>query len=532
MIIFQNGIFLCDDEKQARACKMRWNSEYSAYISKDWLPVAVNGLPFCDPGARVFLEACISNYKDSSCLGVMATLPKGENAPGDYLPFQKAGILMMSHRKVSLLADEPGLGKTIQAIGVANLCKWRKILVVCPASLKRNWRAEFLAWGILSESPVIIEDSKRLPEIQPSILLVNYDLLLSPNLFRLLKSWRYCGIVFDESHYLKNSRQRKCKKANKMVPISKRTKACILRNGLIENAEQCIFISGTSIKKRTKEIFSVCKSGCPSLLKPFGTYDSFGVKFCAGFKDRKRGGNWNFEGSSNLDELNFRLRAMFMIRRAKKDVLTQLPTKTLKVVPIKPGSKAVDALIEEEKSLVEYAEGSEYKLAKGVEVGQLEKLRQQLGISKVPLVIEYVTELLESNDKIFVIAHNREVIRLLKEGLEKFNPAAIQGGMTSKAKDEQVKKFRGDESCRVFIGQMIAAGVGITLIEAYTAVFAQASWVPGDMEQALDRLHRIGQEQPVVGHVLTYENSLEEYMIKSVGNAISNINQAMKGDLL
>lgn len=428
--------------------------------------------------------------------------PKGR----DYFPFQKAGIAYMLAHPGVIQGDEMGLGKTIQAIGVINNDpEIRSVLVVCPKSLQLNWIRELRTWlcrdltfgTVIGVTDIVVltidEAKKRLDK-----------LLLNP----------IDCLVLDEAQAYKNSKSQRGKMAQ----------------ALAKNSNRKLVLTGTPIPNRVIELYPllqiVAKESFPS-----------GFKFAMRYCDAKHNGfAWDFKGSSNLDELQIKLRSTCMIRRKKLDVLSELPTKQRQVIEIPSG---ISASVLAERQAWEAIEGRLGALRAAVELAKTSENRQDLtdavanlnqatvvgfaeissqrhatALEKIPAVIDHVTSLLEADDesKIIVFAHHKDVIEKLRASFDKFGCVRIVGDDSSEARDAAVQRFQTDPKTRVFVGSITAAGTGITLTASSTVVFAELSYVPGEMLQAEDRAHRIGQRNSVLVQMLVLEGSLDARM--------------------
>jgi SWI/SNF-related matrix-associated actin-dependent regulator 1 of chromatin subfamily A len=235
---------------------------------------------------------------------------------------------------------------------------------------------------------------------------------------------------------------------------------------------------------------------------------------------------WGFDASgySNLEELNFRLRSTIMVRREKKEVLTQLPDKSYQIIPLDADKKAKEICASLNKlNLDQLKEKPELG-----SVGEIAKLRHELAMAKIDDCVSHLKDVLEDKQKLVVFAHHRAVIERLAEELKEFAPVVFDGSTSMTDKNKAVESFQNDSACRVFIGQIQSAGVGITLTAADTVVFVESSWVPGEVEQAVDRCHRIGQKNNVLAQFLTVSGSIDEIMLQSIVKKKSVINRVMK----
>jgi SWI/SNF-related matrix-associated actin-dependent regulator 1 of chromatin subfamily A len=254
-------------------------------------------------------------------------------------------------------------------------------------------------------------------------------------------------------------------------------------------------------------------------------------------------------GSSNLAELQFRMRAKFMVRRLKQNVLKELPEKIREVIPIE-ANKANDKLskqIEENlasdlrikqlrEKLGEAAKGkASYSKAQDVlhqaemefVLYKMAEERRELGVSKVPIAIEFIKLLLEGGcEKLVVFAHHHEVIQKLQKAFKDM-AVVLYGPTYVKHRQQAVDSFQNDKNTKIFIGAIQAAGVGLTLTAASRMLFVESSWVPGDISQCEDRIHRVGQTQQVIIQHLVIDKSIESRMVMRVLQKQKVIDQAL-----
>lgn len=409
-----------------------------------------------------------------------------------YLPYQTAAIEFARKRPHVLIGDEAGLGKTVEVAGIINEISPLSVLIVCPASLRLNWQRELQKW------------CRDLPE---RLDIVSYDSIWRKDTYEKLPD-RFDLMVLDEAHYVKNK-------------DSKRSLACVARS---MNATRVVALTGTPLKNRVIDIWNILHILCPSL---FPDLTAFAMRYCGAFIQRIPLGHgrfksvWNTNGSSNERELQEVLRSTVMIRRLKKDALPQLPKKRRQIIPLVPGKgildeekRAWDKLVNE----LGYEKAVE-RLQTGEKVGlsEMARIRQQVALSKVPDVVSHVTDLLENVEKVIVFAHHRAVVDALFKGLSAFSPVKVVGGMTDAKKQESVDSFQNDPGTRVFIGNIQAAGTGLTLTASSTVVFAELSFVPSDMSQAEDRACRIGaKDDSILVQHLVLEGSLDSHMVQLV----------------
>ena len=433
----------------------------------------------------------------------------------DYLPFQRAGIAYAASRPSVLIGDEMGLGKTIQAIGIVNLDPLaRSVLIICPASLKLNWQREFAKWDVKGLS-VGIGSGSSLPDTD--VVIVNYEIVAKNRDAIDSRTWHV--LVVDECHYLKNP------KAQRTIAVLGKKKSSGIQ------AARRIFLSGTPIVNRPIEFWPMVES-----LDPNGLGASFWKYVSRYCNARQNNFGWDFSGSSNPEELQQRARATFMVRRKKEAVLQELPPKRRQVVEI-PANGLSD-LLRAEASLemlhsniteaarvaVELAKASDdddayaravraLRDATQVAFEEMADARHRLALAKVPAIVEFVRDAAESSGKVVVFCWHRDVVAALMDAL---GPTAVQvhGGVSITARQEAVDAFQTNPEIRVFVGTIKAAGTGLTLTAASHVVFGELWWVPGDISQAEDRCHRIGQHDSVLVQHLVVDGSLDSRMAK------------------
>lgn len=228
------------------------------------------------------------------------------------------------------------------------------------------------------------------------------------------------------------------------------------------------------------------------------------------------------EGAANLNELAEKLQP-YMLRRLKGDVLTELPAKTRQTIIFPATSRDVRDAIAVEREM----ESLSMSGASVAQLADLARARKTLGMAKVPAALEHIQNVLESEPKVVVFAHHRDVISaiLTRAGVK---AVSITGDTSSKARHAAVEAFQNDPEVRLFVGNLQAAGVGLTLTAASVAIFVEQDWTPGVLFQAEDRIHRIGQSRPVLIQYLVFDGSLDARMSKSLARKEKIIQEAIK----
>jgi len=445
--------------------------------------------------------------------------------PLAYLPFQKAGIAYANTRQHCLIGDEMGLGKTIQGVGISNCDpSVRKVLVISPATPKINWRDEWRLWDTKDLTVGVVNaKSEGLPDTD--VVIINFDIVMKFHAELVAHQWDL--MIVDECHKVKNqdalrtkhilgapASKKKDKATGKMVPTPAIPAI---------NARRRVFLTGTPILNRPVELWTLIHN-----LDPDGLGRSFfkyALRYC-GATQTKYG--WDFKGSSNLDELQDYLRSKFMVRRLKADVLKDLPPKRRQVVLIEPDEKG-RKLIEKEKAAWDAVKGGKVKMEEvGCDLGSMSSVRKDVAVYKIPFIIDHVNDMLEAGiNKIVVMVHHKEVVDAL---MKEYGSAAVKvDGRVTKVEDRQaaVDRFQKDPTCTIFIGSIQAAGVAITLTAASHAVFGEIDWVPGNMHQAEDRIHRIGQLESCLIQYILLEESLDANMVNGLIEKIEVIDKAL-----
>jgi len=425
-----------------------------------------------------------------------------------YFGYQKAGIAYALANKNVLIGDEMGLGKTIQVIGLINASPdLNRILIVCPASLKLNWYKELTKWLTRPMSIHILKPSDKKP-VKSDILIVNYDLLTK---YAWLQS-KFDLLVADECHYLKN-------------PKAQRTERFM---AIREHADRLVLLTGTPILNRPIELWPFLQM----LDFPMNFWE-FVSRYCGATKDN----GWDKSGATNMEELQVSLRRSVMVRRQKADVLGDLPPKTRQIIYLDP-EKYQQYIDAEEMFLATHGKDSDgfdndfnqsvnlLHDPSPVHISEMSRLRHNTAVAKIPDVIKHISELLETTDKVVIFAHHRDVVSAIYEA---FSDKAVYliGGMSATLKDDAVTQFQTNPKIKVFVGSIQAAGVGLTLTSASTVVFAELDWVPGNITQAEDRCHRIGQLDNVLVQHIVVDGSMDAMLAKKIVKKQDIIDRAM-----
>lgn len=431
-------------------------------------------------------------------------------ATGGYTPndkkaraYQNAGVAFAMHPGHVLIGDDMGLGKTIQAIMTCNVLNPRNVLIICPASVKNNWANEWRAWSTNKHSIGIAQGS-FFPDLDRNVVIINYD-ILHCHMEQLLDI-KWGVMIIDEAQYLKN-------------PEAQRTKN-VLGFGSKKSirANKILALTGTPIPNRPIELYPLVKRLSP---QGFGTEMSFAKRYCdAHFGDW----GWVKSGASNLDELQHKLRSTIMVRRLKKDVLPELPAKRRQILELDPSTLMKKYLSAERKmtgtvstELTDKEYRALVRMMSGIspEFGEMSKLRAAMAMEKMGMVIDHLEDAIEASGKVVVFVHHANVACVLASYFGHYS-VMLTGKTQPMQRQGVVNKFQNDKDIKLFIGNIEAAGVGITLTASSHVVFAEFPWSPEDMTQCEDRTHRIGQKDSVLVQYLVMKGSLDATMVRTM----------------
>lgn len=444
----------------------------------------------------------------------------------EYLPYQRAGIAYAMGRPNVLIGDEMGLGKTIQAIGMINAdSAIKKVLVICPASLRLNWARELKKWLVRPMATVVINGGKKSDWGKADLadcIIINYD-VVKKHRARIDSAGPWDIMILDECHLLKNDK----KARTKSVYGDDRAKTPIAPIA----AKRVAALTGTPILNRPSEIWTLLHFADPEGMGK--NFFGFMKKFT---NAHHNGYGWDFSGAANLETLQRLLREKLMVRRLKADVLKELPAKRRQVISL-PQNGATRAIANEQRAIaaraermadlrlaVEMAKASDNPADYAAAVDALSKeaqleftemaaIRRDTAIEKIPYVIEHLETALEEGP-VVVFAHHHAVIDSLKDHFGNL-AVSLTGRESMAQRQAAVDNFQNGKA-DLFIGQIQAAGVGITLTRSSHVVFAELDWVPGNLSQAEDRCHRIGQTDSVLVQHLVFDGSIDARMAEVV----------------
>ena len=424
--------------------------------------------------------------------------------------YQKEGIAYALEKKRCIMGDEPGLGKTAQAIGVLTVTRAFPALVICPASLKVNWQRELRRFGGLTG--VILNDDNRQTwqrfwEMKKAdgnacaeVFITNYESLRKFFVQRIRRDGRFSlksvdfderinlfrTVIIDESH--------KCKNAS--------TQQSKFVQGIAMGKEYVLELTGTPVVNNNIDLIQ--QLNIMGRLNDFGGYSKFMARYCAG--ERK---------SSHLKELNWLLRKNCFFRRMKKDVLTQLPDKTRSylVTDIDNMKEYKAAERDVIKYLRDYRDADDDKVQRAIRGAIMVKmsiLKQISAKGKVSGAIDIIHNTIDGGQKLIVFCFLKDVVQALKTEFR--DAVTVTGDDNDRQKQWAVDRFQTDDDCRLIILNYRSGGTGLTLTAASNVLFVEFPWTYSDCCQAEDRAHRNGQKNAVNCVYLLGDGTIDEYM--------------------
>lgn len=423
---------------------------------------------------------------------------------------QEEGIKFLLSRNGSILADDMGLGKSIQSIIAALESGAKKILVVCPSSTKINWEREI---NVFCNETAIV-DGKKWKEAKFTI--INFDILknfhtlkdkknLDAELNRELANANFDLAIIDEAHYLKNNDSIRGK-----IMVELATK---------HNINKVWLLTGTPVANRPMDFFNLLKI----IKSPIAeNWKHYAVRYCEGkqfFRTLKNGTKkqiWLTDGASNLEELASKTKNI-ILRRLKTEVL-DMPDKV--VTPMyqqldKKGWNEYNELWDEyvTKRILEEKKTNEEQKS----LVELILLRKFIAAQAIPYTIEMAENAIEMGRKVIIFTSFTEELEILQHHFGKIG-VKHNGPMTTLQKQKSVDAFQQNAKVKVFIGNIKSAGVGITLTEGTVVIFNSFDWVPGSNEQAEDRAFRIGQKNDVNVYYQLFDNTISTRMWEMLNN--------------
>lgn len=444
---------------------------------------------------------------------------------------QKSGIEFLEKTGKAILADEMGLGKTRMAIVASQENRDRMlvpgVLIVCPASLKINWMREIRMVYPRDEIVILSTDGEEDPDDPEKVqfFIINYDILEKriEYISNIIDANIIDTLILDEAHYIKGKSIRAaCVVGGKI----KRNGGYIKFGGIAEKMKRVYCLTGTPLLNRPIEMFNLLKA----INHPLGRVrTAFARKYCGAFLQTiyTRSGVKRFineKGATNLDQLRKELSG-YMLRRKKKDIL-DLPDKivsTMECEMTAEWKKAYDNAWELYLDFLSenpMPEKNMDNILMARQLVEIQKLKQVCSRSKVSRIISDARNAVEQGQKVIIFSQYTETIRQIKEGIgrkavgeESVECVTLTGADDQDARQKSVDDFQNDESVKVFIANIKAGGVGLTLTAGNIVMFADMDWSPEIHRQAEDRAHRIGQKEMVNVYYYICPGTIEDEII-------------------
>ncbi len=466
---------------------------------------AIRADPFCVPDLDEFLDSSGTWIADEALLllqearedharaaGLVA-LSAAEDAEleipglgGELKPFQRAGVAYLLERRRAFLADEQGLGKTVEALATLQASDSFPAVVVCPANLKLNWQREARTWLPGRSVRVLHGLGGTEPEPPADVTIVNYDILDARAESLLVEPPR--AVVVDEAHYCKNA-------SAKRTQAVQRLAAGVAEEGIV------LALSGTPVVNRPAELIAQLR--IIGRLADFGSGAEFGARF---------------RGPDAHQRLHWHLRARCFVRRCKSEVLPQLPAKTRAVVPIELDNAAEYRLAESDllawlRSQPLDLRELDAKVAAALRAERLVRLNALKLLAargKLASALAWIHDFRSSGERLVVFARHREIQRAI---VARFPEALHILGEDSPARREQaLSAFQAPDSAsnQIIVCSMEVAGQGLTMTRASNVAFLELDWTPAKHDQAEDRCHRIGQQDAVNAYYLLAAETVDE----------------------
>ena len=459
-------------------------------------------------------------------------------------PYQLEGVRYALDHKRCIFGDQPGLGKTIQAICAAvKAHKEAKtygesfpILVICPASLKVNWQREFKKFAGLNS--IILDDKNRdnwhryfelhngHGEALSNVFITNYE-SLKKFFVKEIKSHKRMtirSIVFDERIKMFNTvivdESHKCK--------SSKTQQSKFVEGICKDKRFVFALTGTPVVNNNTDLIQQLR--VLGRLDDFGGYQTFVSRYCGGPKQ-----------SSNLRELNYKLWMCCFFRREKAKVLTQLPDKMRQYITcdITNRKEYEDAENDVITYLRQYKNATDDKIARAMRGAVMVKmgiLKQIAARGKIKAVSEFIHDVIDGGEKLIMFAYLKEVVEALKAEFP--DAVTVTGSDDIKAKQNAVDSFQNDPDCKLIILNYKSGGTGLTLTAASRVGFIEFPWTYSDCEQAEDRAHRNGQKNAVNCYYFIGDKTIDRYMYsviqakKDIANGVTGTTTQIEEDMI
>jgi SWI/SNF-related matrix-associated actin-dependent regulator of chromatin subfamily A-like protein 1 len=423
------------------------------------------------------------------------------------LEHQKIAIEKLAGSKRFILADDMGLGKTTATIIAALETGAKKILIICPASLKINWQREIENY---TDRSVFISEGKKF-SLEHDFVIVNYDILKNFHDTKdksksLLNQGNFDLVILDEAHMVSNAQ-------------AQRTK---LINHYAKNIKIVWLLTGTPMTSRPMNYYNLLYL----IESPVAqNWMAYAIRYCQGYQftagKRKV---WNVTGASNLEELRDRTSKQ-ILRRLKEDVL-DLPDKIITPVYLRLQSKEYEELMGEYYDW--YDKNPDESSSLTVQFSKLMKVRKVIANEKVKQTIEFAENIMDQGKKVIIFTNFTDTLQSIYQHFGK-QAVYLDGSCSNSVRQQAVDLFQNDDKVKVFVGNLKAAGVGLTLTAAEVVIMNDLSFVPAEHAQAEDRAYRYGQKSNVLVYYPLFDNTIEG-AIYDILNKKKEIIRTVMGD--
>lgn len=403
------------------------------------------------------------------------------------LEHQKEAVEKLAGSRRFILADDMGLGKTTATIIAALETGAKKILIICPASLKINWQREIENY---TDRPVYIAEGKKF-STESDFVIVNYDILKNFHSMEkkgtsLLNQSEFELVILDEAHMISN-------------PQAQRTK---IINHFVKDIKRVWLLTGTPMTSRPMNYYNLLNI----IESPVAqNWMAYAIRYCQGYQfmagNRKV---WNVTGASNLEELRDRTSKQ-ILRRLKEDVL-DLPDKIISPVYLRLKSKEYEELMGEYYDWFDNKKDESSSLT--VQFSKLMKVRKVIANEKTKQTIEFAENIIEQGKKVIIFTNFTDTLQTIYQHFGK-QAVYLDGSCSKPHRQNAVDEFQENDKIKVFVGNLKAAGVGLTLTAAEVVIMNDLSFVPAEHAQAEDRAYRYGQKSNVLVYYPLYENTIE-----------------------
>jgi SWI/SNF-related matrix-associated actin-dependent regulator 1 of chromatin subfamily A len=432
--------------------------------------------------------------KDNTVKNVVIDYSKYSHRPP--LEHQKEAIQKLVENKKFILADDMGLGKTTSTIIASLEAGSKKVLIICPATLKINWKREIENY---SDKSVYIAEGKNF-STDSDFVIINYDIIKNfhdpkkkDDSQVLLANFDL--VIIDEAHYIKNAQ-------------AQRTK---LINDIVKNVDRLWLLTGTPMTSRPIDYFNLLSLVDSPVAKNWLAYV---VRYCEGYQFKAGPRKvWNVMGASNLEELRDRTEGL-TLRRLKENVL-DLPDKIITPVYLKLKSKQYEEVMGEYYDW--YDKNPDESKSLTVQFSKLTKVRQIIADEKITQTIEIAENIIEQDKKVIIFCNFTDSLEKITNHFGKI-AVKLNGSMSKTEKQYSVDQFQENNKIKVFVGNIKASSVGITLTSAEAVIFNDISFLPSDMAQAEDRAYRYGQKNNVLVYYPIFQNTIENIIYDIVNN--------------